>query len=110
MIVNFQLISSSNDHLFLAVRDPGPPSSAAGINAAFIVSAVGGVLLVAFVIYCCHKRCTKQNGKYCIQLISINVNIGFIIQKGSLKMCLFSLIDQAKMYFYCLNRHREAEL
>ncbi len=99
MIVNFQLISSSNDHLFLAVRDPGPPSSAAEINAAIILSAVGGVLLVAFGIYCCHKRCTKQNGKYYIQLISIHVNIGFIIQKGSLKMCLFSLIDQTKMYF-----------
>ncbi len=78
MIVNFQLISSSNDHLFLAVRDPGPPSSAAETNAAIILSAVGGVLLVAFVMYCCHKRCTKQNGKYYIQLIAIHVNIGFI--------------------------------
>ncbi len=77
MIVNFQLISSSNDHLFLSVRDPGPPL-AAGIIAAFILSAIGGVLLVAFVIYCCHKRCTKQNGKYYIQLIAIHVNIGFI--------------------------------
>ncbi len=85
MIVNFQLISSSNDHLFVSVRDPGPPSSAAGTNAAIIVGAVGGVLLVAFGIYCCHKRCTKQNGKYYIQLISINVNIGFIIQKRIFK-------------------------
>ncbi len=89
MIVNFQLISSSNDHLFLAVRDPGPPSSAAGINAAFIVSVFGGVLLVAFGIYCCYKRCTKQNGKYYIQLISIHVNIGFIIQKRIFKNVSF---------------------
>lgn len=110
-MINFQWISSSNDHLFLSVRDPGPPSSAAAeIKAAIIVGTVGGVLLVAFVIYCCHKRCTKTkpNGKYYI-LISIHVKIGFIIQKGSLKMCLFSLIDQTKMYLYCLNRHREAE-
>ncbi|XP_016344344.1 uncharacterized protein LOC107690501 [Sinocyclocheilus anshuiensis] len=46
-----------------AVRDPGPPSTAApGTNAAVIGGAVGGVLLVAavaVVIYCCHKECTK---------------------------------------------------
>uniref|UniRef100_A0A8C2AJL0 Immunoglobulin domain-containing protein n=1 Tax=Cyprinus carpio TaxID=7962 RepID=A0A8C2AJL0_CYPCA len=63
-----------------------PSTNGAGTNAAVIVGAVSGVLLiaaVAVVVYCCQKRSTKtkQKCKYYIQLILQNVNMRFIVQK-----------------------------